>query len=442
MQFSYRIRRSNRRSNHRSDRRGTLYIAVLGVTLIVAVMAAVGMSVARTELRMSQNLSDQQEARLLARSAVEHAVNWTQQTNDWRTKVTNDTFTPQRALGRGLIRWKFIDSDGDLNDNDNDRVTLYGYGTVGDATAVEAVTLGPVGGIGLSCLEVALLSENDIVLPSGNISNNTIIQTDQVVASNGDIDASANNAQVQGNAEAAGTVSGTVSGTSTSSVPTREMPSSTAFDYYLANGTPIAFTDLPFLLGKRWLWKILLSPNNNPYGSTNPEGIYIIDCEGDTLDIRQCRVVGTLVLIDVGSNTCINGTVHFGPAVANYPTLLVQGDMVFDMVNIGGATELSESILGVNFNPPGTPYQGSEDSDTSDTYPAGLYGLVYVSEKSHIKDDSRIEGCFVTDEYTMQSNKTLTVNYNDTYLNNPPPGFSNGSTLGILPGTWRREAND
>ena len=43
----------------------------------------------------------------------------------------------------------------------------------------------------------------------------------------------------------------------------------------------------------------VLSPGNNPYGATDPAGIYVIDCAGATIRIRYSRINARIVQTDI-----------------------------------------------------------------------------------------------------------------------------------------------
>ena len=137
-------------------------------------------------------------------------------------------------------------------------------------------------------------------------------------------------------------------------------------DYYILNGTSITYASLPKQQAAN-IEKVVLSPNNNPYGSglTSPTGIYVINCLGGNLRIRNARIVGTLVILNPGVFSVLE-SVNWEPAVANYPSLLVSGTAELAFTN----TPLSESSLRVDFN---------QDTDKTDTYPSLIKGLIYAS---------------------------------------------------------------
>jgi len=125
------------------------------------------------------------------------------------------------------------------------------------------------------------------------------------------------------------------------------------------------------------------------------------------------------------------GEVTFEPAVSNYPVLLVSGNMRFQIYSTG---TLNEAVLSVNFNPFGTPYQGSEDDDLLDIYPCAIKGLVYISGNSLMQASPVFDGVVVIgNTLTTMSTPVISLTYRSTFVDNPPPGFGGTPTLKISP---------
>ncbi|MEM6330613.1 MAG: hypothetical protein AAF790_10230, partial [Planctomycetota bacterium] len=135
-------------------RRGTLYVSVLGVTLIVALLGMTAITVGRLQLRAVVDQDDHREARLLARSGVEYGFAWLDGKDDWRSAIASGAEQPATNLGRGTFTWQATDPDGDLADDVADGFTLRGVGRVGRVTAVEEVQVAAQSP-GLTCLEAA-----------------------------------------------------------------------------------------------------------------------------------------------------------------------------------------------------------------------------------------------------------------------------------------------
>lgn len=415
-------------------RSGYLYVAVLMSALAVSTMGLVAISTAALRLRSSTATNDWTAAQLLAQSAIEDALLTIQGDNGWRTAFTHGVEYPAspRTLGNGTFTWKLVDDDGSLSDDDSDSVRVVGIGRVGEARVAESVRLLPTGQA-LTCLESALHVAGNISLGSA-----VGLRTDQRLSCNGNISASGFLSSITGNVEASGTITGTVNGTKTSPVAARRMPGSSAFDYYLDNGTYISLASLPVVSGVPTIEKTVLAPQQNVYGpARNPEGIYVLDCQGARVAIQNCRIVGTIVLLNPAANSSIDGTVRWDAAVANYPALLVSGSI--EMKTSPG--DLSETVLTTNFNPPGVPYSGIEDSDLLDAYPCEIKGLVYVSGTLSAPQDlqeSPFRGATICTAIT--ANSSCVFNYRPLLLAAPPPGFAKGNPMKVSPGSRRRES--
>lgn len=411
-----------------------MYVAVLGVALIVAVIGLASLQISRIETRAAVTANEIATARQMAQSGIELALAQLDAAGStWRTDFTHGEEVPPSSwitLSGDKFKFILLDDDGDLADDDTDLVTIRAIGRSGGATSVTTVTYAPAG-TGFSCLEASLHSDGTLGLGSVTVT------TDQQVSSNGNVNGAAST--VDGDAWAVGTINGLVTGTKyPNQTPPRDLPDPVAvFDYYLANGTAIDYSDIAS--GTGVIDGVVLTRGNNPYGAgtTNSQGIYVIDCGGNDVVIKNSRLEATLVLLNAGGGSRVEGTVHWEPAAANYPSMLVQGNMLFDW---NGIMPLDESALGVNFNPAGSPFQGSgEDSDTADTYNGVIEGLTYISGSLSTTSLCVADGVIVVGgTCDVQSNLNLT--YRDVFLNYPPPGFADGTQMRLVPGSWTRSA--
>jgi hypothetical protein len=181
----------------------------------------------------------------------------------------------------------------------------------------------------------------------------------------------------------------------------------------------------------------VLSPDNNPFGSTtNPRGIYVINLSNEKVFIKNSRIVGTLVLINPNAGSEIGGgsAINWEPAVPGYPALLVDNEDVTINPGNGG---LNESASQINFNPLGTPYQGDADADQTDTYASEIKGLIYGTKKVKLKNQPVITGAIIAHD-EIEISDTLNLTWNSTYLTNPPPGFQDSDSVRILLGSAGR----
>ncbi|MDX1961566.1 MAG: carbohydrate binding domain-containing protein [Pirellulales bacterium] len=187
-------------------------------------------------------------------------------------------------------------------------------------------------------------------------------------------------------------------------------------DYHVDNASLV---DLNIDAQSAFINKKILSAGSNPFsGTTNPQGIYVIDCQGQKLIIKNSRIAATLVLLNPNPVTLCN-SIHWQPGVENYPALLVVG-----YVNINtSAAPLSEGSLAINFNPLGAPYQGTWDSLMDYSYTSEIQGLVYATGNIIFKGQSTIRGAVVSNQQIDFFSSTVNLIHASKLLTNPPPGF-------------------
>lgn len=189
----------------------------------------------------------------------------------------------------------------------------------------------------------------------------------------------------------------------------------------------------------------VLSPACNPFGSgvKNSQGIYVIDCGGKKISIRNSRIVGTLVLLNQNEGGSeIAGSLNWSPAAisadplaTNLPVLLSNKQLNLFFTN----TPLDEGLRNANFNPTGTKYNDSQDSDKNDSYPSLINGIVYTEKKVSILNSPTITGVLVGHEDIESKDATLTLKYDPIYYEyNAPPGFKAAATYYIVPGSYRQ----
>ncbi|HBE72231.1 MAG TPA: hypothetical protein DDW52_29205 [Planctomycetaceae bacterium] len=413
-----------------NTRLGTIYIAVLGASVLVALLSLTAMHVARNNLRNSQALRQRDTAAMLAQSGVEHALAMIESDPSWRSNFQSGVSNPAQPLAQvaGSYTWQIIDLDGNLGDDLADSAVVRGIGVSADAIHTAEVVVQPVDRTPITSLQSAFHSNGPITT-----GIDAFIRVNKRVSSNTTITANALLSYIDGDAEAYQSVTGNIFGQTQNLDAPLQMPDSTVFSYYIQMGTQIDMSQLAY--DNRYEFKnVVLSPASNPWGETNPEGIYILDCKGQELRICDCRVVGTLVVLNPGPATRIERTVLFEPAIVNFPSLLVDGSIAVLVDSIANCNETR-----VNFNPVGTPYNGVEDNDRSDKYPSQIRGLVYVSGTIDFFPDfirSDFVGCVICG--SVHANSDFSVHYQSRFADYPPPGFSSGSQMQIVPGSWRR----
>ncbi|MEO0531910.1 MAG: hypothetical protein AAF266_15250 [Planctomycetota bacterium] len=419
-----------------SARRGTsVYVAVMGVGMIVCMVALTTSLTGRLQLRSNQRQGTQVRAQLAAQSGVEFALNWMNRNSDWRTVLTNGVDRAEAGTFGGRFLWRVTDADGDLADDARDHAVLHvtGYDSVRklSAYAIE-VDIEPAGRA-LTCLESSIHVN---VLAS--ISRDASVSGTGIISANEEINGGGNRASIDLDAEAVWKLlGGQYNGNETEGVPAREMPSEHVFDWYVERGTEIKLADIPFSFGSYRFDLQLLSRELNPFGSPDPNGIYWVDCQNNPIDLKWSRFLGTLVLLNAGTSVSYTDVAVYQAAAMNYPALMVQGDLSIDLRSPITGQELREQWI-FNYNPDGIPYEGESDSDRTDNRPARIDGIVYATGTITVTDNAIFQGNLIAENLVVNDGRALTVEYRDYAYNYPPPGFSAGQGVRLLPGTFRR----
>ena len=182
----------------------------------------------------------------------------------------------------------------------------------------------------------------------------------------------------------------------------------------------------------------VLSPGENPWGAANEDGLYYIHTQNNDIEIRGCRIHGTLFVRCPGKKVVLRDAVFIEPYRAEYPALIVDGEVELRLKSEG--MELSEAAWGRNFNPSGSPYQDETDLDTLDSYPNEVRGLVHVFGPLGAWETTRIKGVVLCDSKITIEDPTHIIYDSDIY-ENPPLGYADpDSPLAIIPNTWLWDA--
>lgn len=427
-----RARRRRRAARTRHARRGSAYVLIL---IGSAIVTAVGLATAAlwgVRDQTARIRHDTTRAGQLARAAISHALTvMNAYGSEWRVALNNGQEAPAMTLGEGTFRWSWIDeADGDLDDDDTEVVTIRGRGMFNGATRVLTVQARPTG----TPLEVlgSTIASSGTILVGGSAN---LTSTGGPVTTNGTLDLQGT---LTGDAGAQNrTGGGTITGTLVLPASTRRMPSPTVFDSYLSRATPIAWESL----SSGTMSAPILSATINPWGTANPEGIYVVTIpSGQTLRINVSRLSCTLLVQGtLGGTIRCESAMIWEPSTPDLPILLVRGPLMTTMLHVP-ATTISESSIGANLNPPGLPYAGVSDTVTDDTYQSGLYGLIYIANNTttntSIGNGCRLFGTLIVDG-PVRVATSASVTYDPNTWINAPAGFRTSSSMRAIPGTWK-----
>lgn len=419
-------------------RRGGAYLAVLGVTTVVTVIGLSAVAVTRLERRAIEGTNNLAEARGYADSAVNIALLKINQNTNWRATYTHDTWTAAQTIGNGTLQWKLVDQvDTNLNNNTTDPVRIVGQGTVGTTTQLCSVLL-TSRNVPYDVLRTAMHSSGEF-----RKSTKTLTLIGGPASTNANL---TRTGTIVGSAEAVThSGSGSVSGTLTSPAPVKPMPPATVFDTYQAMATQI--TGLTPSGGAINLVAPLLSSTVNPFaGGTNTNGIYYIVLPASvSLEIKISRIQGTLVVFcNDNAEVHCRDPINWEPVRTDLPILLVKhtgSSPTEEWFAVDASSVVSESALGANLNPAGTPYNTVADADTTDVYPSEFRGLIHIIGPTNtitsIWKNTKIVGTMIADCPLFIVTDASAV-YNPGIYSSPPEGYYQKQMI-VSPGSWRRE---
>jgi hypothetical protein len=402
-------------------------VVAVAANLVVIGLAAIAL--VRVRVRGVHLDAGRREAQRLAYCGVEQAIammnNYTGGTGDWRADFTNDLETTPVDLGDGQVSFKLVDEDGDLADDPTDPLWIYGIGRAGDAVWVERAKARVDQGRPLEFLRTCIHS-------SGHLSVNnakSLIAIGAPASSDGEL---LNDGSIDGDVEALSqSGSGTVTGSVTIPAEKKGIPPQSLYDDYVARATTLTYGGN--------IQEILLGPGVNEYDGSggNPDGVYYINTGGSSLTINTTRLCGTLI-VDVGAGTVNIYRVTFDPYREDFPVLIVKGNLYQQTPG----TPLNESFQNHNYNPPGVPYLGEADSDTSDTYPAGIRGLIHVIGDVEFAGTNVQRGVVVVEGQALVDVAGVTLTHDPDLMYNPPLGYAddpNSTAMVIRGGSWSRQ---
>ncbi len=405
-----------KRSQTPVQRKGAAYIVALLAGTIVTISGLSALSIATTQARTNTLEDRHAMSQLMARTTLEYAKSGVAamlQDGDTRLNLRGDVdFGVTSSYGDGA--WRLVEVDGSPLNNEDGPILIEVRGENGETSFRQEALLVPSGET-FDVMQMALYAGESLLIRSGSS-----VTSELPIGASFDVEATA--ALVDAPVEAGESVIGGVYLSSTASRTTKRlMPADDLFTYYVNLGEEIDIAALPARSSSYWLEELVLSPSENPFGRTNPLGIYFIDCAGARVTLSNVRVVGTLVLLNSVNESYIGPRTLMQPLHPWMPSLLVQGDLGF----YGGTLGPSESIAGLNFNPAGTPYKFVSDNDTTDVYLSEVQGLCYVSDTARFYLPSQpIRGKVIAGNgIRVRSGVDVTLFHDPSVEQYPPYGF-------------------
>ncbi|TWT41162.1 hypothetical protein RAS1_38560 [Phycisphaerae bacterium RAS1] len=407
------------------SRRGSAYALVLITSALVSVIGLSAIGVVRIQRRSAEDSADIAQARLNAEAAIEFGM-LAMQAKSWRSTKANGTWEAGRKFHDGEFTLDVTDPlDGDLADDPLEPVRILGTGACGAARFKLEVMLEPEL-TPLDALRTCLHAGGDLTIGLLHV----VTAGGGPLSTNGKLN---NSGTVTGDVEAVQVTSaGVIVGALTTPAPAKTMPGATALSYYRGIATPLGAAGT--------IEHVAIGAADNPLGAENADGVYYIDGGSGDVTLRELRLVGTLV-VDLANKKQLRiiDTVRLEPHRADYPVLIVNGELVLDFSG-SALSVLSESSASTNFNPIGIPYAGVTDVDTGDSYPSTIQGLVYVTGNATFSTTASVNGTVICGgNATLSGTHTLT--HDSTLYDNPPAEFRESATMKVTPGSWSQKVD-
>ncbi len=132
------------RSRRRTLRRGGIYVAVLGVAMLVTLIGLSALLSVRVDQRTTGLIENAVKVDFQAQAAVDRAIFRLNNLANWRTAYTNDTWTAGQTFDGVTTSFKLVDEiDGNLANDANQPVRVYGRATAGDAMRMCSLCVEP-----------------------------------------------------------------------------------------------------------------------------------------------------------------------------------------------------------------------------------------------------------------------------------------------------------
>ncbi|KPK78250.1 MAG: hypothetical protein AMJ79_00120 [Phycisphaerae bacterium SM23_30] len=394
-------------------KRASIYILTLASAMVL-VSLVLGLSYLVMQSRRSLRTNAEiDRARVYAELGIYHALHFTAVEPNWRQLLPSGIWLQDVTVDQATYSVSGIDPvDGNLANNQVDPVDLICTAAVNGAQHTLQVQAQNAPS---ELLKYALAAGGLI-----DINNHARIEGD--VFTNSNIDKSGGDTWVFGDAEAVGSIHETanITGEITPGAAAKNFPDDQVLvNYYLNHATPIPFINQ--------IQEVLISPISNPLGPINPEGLYIINCTSQKIVIRNCRIVGTLVLVNPKSDSEIKDAINWQPALADYPALVV----VDGAVKIQPNMDLDENNLKVDFNLPGEDGQG----ENYQTFPNLIFGPIYCRGNLELGNSVNVQGPVISTGFLVlkdYAKVTIVPNYY-----HHPPKYYRETYLAPIRGTWK-----
>jgi hypothetical protein len=405
-----------------SRRRGIILVAAL---ILLAGMSVVVIALAyevSMDLKMNAHLTDGEQALECARAGIDNLIYIADHDSNWRTNCPNGAWITDKPLGDGSFNASGTDDDGDLTDCPIDLVSARSVGTYNGATRTVTATLTPPPHEAMMYLAQAANGAKDIEIRNAPRIYGDLCAADHVEIKEGSAPDFRGDVYVLD----PGKVSAALDDDDTDILTLSSDPVQPTVDYtwFIARGAQIS---PPVVDGKYVIADKVISPDTNPHGFSNANGVYYV--QGDKeLRIVRCHITATLVFA-INRKIYFEKAVVHAPAVPYYPALVTDKEVYYSLDQ-----NLSETESGIDFN---------ADGDTSDVFTPTVRGVVYAKSRIEgLQCDGgtnvvRFKGALISDKIVLIGSGCIFEQ--DPALSTNLVNQFQGSGLRLVPGSLRFE---
>lgn len=403
------------KSELKKNKVGSVYILALACALVLVALV-MGMSYQLLQFRRtSRSDVSAERASIYAEFGIRHAQHFTMVEPLWRQLLTSGQWLVDIPVDQAVYSVSGVDPvDGILINNSYDPVILTSTATIKDVTRT----------IQVEAHNAPVILLRYAVSAGGDIGIDNHVRVNGDITSNADINKTGSDTWVFGDAQAVGTIENTdnITGDISPGSPAKTFPDDSQITgFYQAWATWIFY--------QPEISDVVLSPTFNPFGMPNFAGLYVINCADQKIVIKNCRIIGTLILINPKSDSKIEAAINWQPALADYPALIVSGNMI----TIEPDQDLNEDEREVDFSLFGESGYG----DNEDVFPNLITGTIYIDGDLDVKKETHISGpVIVTGNVALKDNAILDAD-TASYYDHPTSMFCY-SYLAPIPGTWKQ----
>lgn len=374
-------------------RHGAAYVMVLACATIVTAITLGGLALSRVQRDAFAEQESVRRARLAAASGLEAA-----------TRVLSPTVAGRRAIGvsDGLpsqidgvaVAYDVVDTiDANVTNDITQAIDVTVEARIGATRQMLAGTLKPrLTPVGMAKYGLAATGAVRLVATTVEASAGVYSATGFT----------ASGASVASPVYHVGTATGDSYLSTKSSVAPESMPDASDPTALLTRATRISYNSIS---GGN-IDGVVISPQINPYGAaTNANGIYLIDCGGERLRIRNSRIIGTLIVLNAKSDSSWQNGVNISTYDARLPAVMWQGGLTVST----SAGDLLESAAGASLNPPGAPYQGQTNTNKTDQFPSKVTGTMVVIGTLTVDGSLTVDGRVLVMGPVSTSNATIRI---------------------------------